>query len=357
MLTRYGVISRCTWGYGMRTLGFGFVSDLTAGVRGLLTSKSRGVAAALLGVAAVVPMLHGQTAVQAPYLLPYTLSTYAGANPQYTTFGVACTGGYVQNASGDGCIATKTSINGEPHDVRVDGRGNVFYIDNTSTASGVIHKIIPYDTLSTIYIGNATSCYTSSGVSTTYQTKYGDTCQATDGLANNSGIKTTPTLKPRGLSINGNGDLAIADYGDYVVHDVMAATGIMKLLAGTGASPGGNTDGPVKTSTVIQPRGVGFDPTGNIAYLADTGNNTLRSITALSGIPTTTTLTAANPAANVVKRVDNNVSMGSALLSGPEDAQTDSFGNIYIADFGNSVIRAVYKGGNLPWFPHPVSRR
>jgi sugar lactone lactonase YvrE len=327
--------------------------DVTAGVRGLA------LALLVVGEASM-----GAQTAQAPYLLPYTLSTYVGANGQYTNLGSACPsgGGFIQNASGDGCTALLTSINGEPHDVRVDARGNVFYIDNTGTTSGVIHKVSPFGFLSTLYVGSEGapspngSCYTGSSY-TPPTSKYGDGCQATDGIASNSGIKTTGVLKAiRGLSTSPNGDLGIAGYNDYLDHDVLFTTGVMKMIAGKGAT--GTADGAVGTSAENQSRGIGFDPLGNTAYVADTGNNTLRQIVTLAGTPTTTTLTAANAS---TKRVDTayptlinipgGTSANTAILNAPEDAQTDSFGNIYIADQGNNVVRAIYKGGSLPWFP------
>src|SRR5882757_6207310 len=113
-----------------------------------------------LGMVLFVPLaiavspLHGQTA---PYVLPYTMSTYAGPHAAYTV-GQACGDGIgvALDTAGDNCHALSVSIGIDPHDVRVDGKGNVFWEDNTS-AAGVVHKIDPFNLVQTIYFGNLIS--------------------------------------------------------------------------------------------------------------------------------------------------------------------------------------------------------
>jgi sugar lactone lactonase YvrE len=319
-------------GYCMRVFGRKHLCTISA---------LQGVLLALLS-AAVPNAVHGQTA---PYVLPYTMSTYAGGNAQYTV-GATCAGGtgVALDTAGDGCLALQGSINGEPHDVRVDPRGYVYFIDNTGTTSGVVHRINPFTQLLTIYVGNLVG----NKVCTPNQTKYGDGCPANDGVANdNPATLTTIALKAvRGLGISTNGNLLIAGYNDYYDHVVLASNGYMSLLAGTGVS--GSTNGPVGTSSVDQSRGIGSDPTSSIVYVADTANNLLRQI--YSG--TTSTLTATNT--GNVKNVVSGTSASSEQLYGPEDAQTDSYGNIYISDQSDGVVMAIYKAGTLPGISKPT---
>jgi len=112
----------------------------------------------VLLVAAACSSVYGQTA---PYVLPFTMSTYAGANAQYTA-GATCAGGtgIALDSAGDGCTALQAAIDGDPHDVRVDARGFVYFIDDNSTTSGVIHRINPFTQLMTIYVGNLVSIST-----------------------------------------------------------------------------------------------------------------------------------------------------------------------------------------------------
>jgi sugar lactone lactonase YvrE len=285
----------------------------------------------------------GQTA---PYVLPYTMSTYVGGNAQYSGAGATCGSLVALDTAGDGCLALFASINGEPHDVRVDARGNVYFLDNSGTSSSVIHRINPFTQLMTIYVGNLVG----NKACTPNTTKYGDGCPATDGVANsNTATPTTLILKAaRGIGVANNGNLYIASYNDYYDHVILASTGYMQLLAGSGAT--GYTDGAAATSKVSQTRGIGPDPTGTITYIADdTSNNILRQV--YNG--NVSSLTALNTAA--VKSVVSNTAATSEILDGPEDAQTDSNGNIYIADASNGVIMAIYKGsGSLPGISNPV---
>jgi sugar lactone lactonase YvrE len=281
--------------------------------------------------AAALPSAQAQTA---PYVLPYTMSTYAGAHAAYTT-GTPCGAFIALDGAGDGCIASTVSVGTDPHDVRVDGKGNVFYLDNTSSA-GVIHKINPFTGLTTIYVGsqiNTKACGTQT-------TKYGDGCTATDGVANDSStLYTAPLKATRGIGIAPNGDLVDAGYNDDYIHKVSATTGLMSAVSGTGTAGYSNA-----TPTLVNSaRGAGFDAAGNI-YVADTGNNMVRVI-APNG--TMTNVTAQNP--NLTKTVVNNTPASTALLSAPEDVQVAPNGNIYIADAGNAVIRAIYMGGQ-PFF-------
>jgi sugar lactone lactonase YvrE len=281
--------------------------------------------------AAALPSAQAQTA---PYVLPYTMSTYAGAHAAYTS-GTPCGAFIALDGAGDGCIAPTVSVGTDPHDVRVDGKGNVFYLDNTSS-SGVIHKINPFTGLTTIYVGsqiNTKACGTQT-------TKYGDGCTATDGVANDSStLYTAPLKATRGIGIAPNGDLVDAGYNDDYIHVVSATSGLMSKIAGTGSAGYSNA----VPTLVNSPRGAGFDAAGN-TYVADTGNNMVRVIST-AGVMSN--VTAVNT--NATKSVTSNVPVNTALLSAPEDVQVAPNGNVYIADAGNNVIRAIYMGGQ-PFF-------
>jgi sugar lactone lactonase YvrE len=305
----------------MRLYGQKIISSLSAFPLAILSLVS----------ATALPSAQAQTA---PYVLPYTMSTYAGAHAAYTT-GAPCGAFIALDGAGDGCIAPTVSVGTDPHDVRVDGKGNVFYLDNTSSA-GVIHKINPFTGLTTIYVGsqvNTKACGTQT-------TKYGDGCTATDGVANDSStLYTAPLKATRGLGIAPNGDLVDAGYNDDYIHVVSATSGLMSKISGTGSAGYSNA----APTLVNSPRGAGFDAAGNV-YVADTGNNMVRVI-APNG--TMTNVTAQNP--NLTKIVVNNTPASGALLSAPEDVQVAPNGNIYIADAGNNVLRAIYMGGQ-PFF-------
>jgi sugar lactone lactonase YvrE len=284
----------------------------------------------------------------APYVLPYAMSTFAGPSAGLS-IGQACGAFISLDAVGDGCQAPYVSIGADPHDIRVDGQGNVYWFDNGSKE--VIHKIAASNGLETVYAGSAVQtkvCSTGNG------DKLGDGCIANDGAAN-SGKTTfyTGSLpKSRGLGIAANGDLFFADYNGDEDHEISASTGLMTRIAGTGTA--GDTDGPAGSSQVNGTRGIGVNSSTGAVYIADTGNNLLREV--LNGV--VSTITAASGAAGsgsggCVHSIANGPA-SAAQLCAPEDAQVDSNGNIYIADEGNDVVRAIYVGGTLPGIANPV---
>jgi DNA-binding beta-propeller fold protein YncE len=127
---------------------------------------------AVLGV--MMPPVEAQTA---PYVLPYTMSTYAGSHAIYTV-GAACGTNTALDIAGAGCIASLFSVGADPHDVRVDPLGNVYFISNISQA--VLYKINAKTGIVTVAAGS----YTKHLPCTSSRDAYGDGCPATDGAAN-----------------------------------------------------------------------------------------------------------------------------------------------------------------------------
>jgi len=316
-----------------------------------------GIAASALALSAS-PAL-GQTA---PYILPYTMSTFAGPHTQYTA-GAACGSFIALDGAGDGCLAAVASIGVDPHDIRVDGQGNIYWIDdNASTA--LIHKISAVTGRMTVFVG---STINTKGPCPTNTTAQGDGCQANDGNGNTTNsLFTDKTPKSRGLAVGPNGDVFFADYNGNYDHKISAATGIMSVVSGTGAANTANPPigGPVGTAQVNASRGIGVDAFGNV-YIADTGDGMLRVVASgfgtIPGVPspvagTTYNLTQYNPAATNTKSITTAVPASSAILNAPEDVQVDTNGNIYIADAGNNVVRAIYSGrGSLPGIASPIA--
>ena len=314
-----------------------------------------------LSLALGVTALSSARAQTAPYLLPYTVSTYAGPHAAYSAVGAACGPFFALDTAGDGCLASQVSVGVDPHDIRADYKGNLFYLDNTSS-SGVVHKISPFNQQETIYAGTLAS--TASKACTSKLTTYGDGCISTDGAANsnlatgstNSNGFTAAFKTNRGLGVGFNGDVYIAGYNDDYDHRIAVSALISGVIqydytqlvmgspsgtTGTSGTPSTSGPIPVSTSSVNASRGISADLTGNV-FVADTGNNILREES--GGI--VTNVTALNPGKTLV--IQNNVPASSTQIAAPEDAQADIFGNIFIADDGNNDVRLIYNGGCPP---------
>ncbi len=364
-----------------------------------------------LGVIALSSLFAAQRAhAQAPYLLPYTIQVLAGGGTSVTVAAgasSACLGtgvtGSQYDSFGDGCPVTSTSVvagnSSDLHDVVVDQQGNVYFLDNGSS-NGVVRRIDARSGVITVYAGSYDS--TQPAVCTgTFPAgpydKYGDDCPANDGKANAGAGYTAQLGKARGLGINKNGDVFIADYTNSVAHKISAATGVMSMVAGSLASAtkltanggvkGFSGDGGIAFNSAASPtpqgaamnadRGITADAAGDI-YIADSGNNVIRVIYN-GGATTASLITLTNPgktptvgdiytivgsdanapsAATAAPAPTTTVpaalpymadgdggNPNAALLNVPEDVELDSLGNLFIADMSIARIRVVYMGG------------
>jgi sugar lactone lactonase YvrE len=323
------------------------------------------------------PALQAQTA---PYVLPYTVTTFAGPHALYSAVGQPCTNTntypannsslpasiqsslYALDTTGDGCLISQIVISGDPHDIRVDGHGNIFFINNPSTSSGVVHRINPFTRQLTIEAGNLVGlkpCSTGTGDA------YGDGCTANDGAANSNpnvpsstthNAYTTIFKEIRGLGMGPNGDVLIPGYNDYYVHRIAASSlyngsiqyNFMQTVMGNGAgssTQGVPSEGPVN-SNVGQTRGATEDVFGNV-YVADTTNYLIRQES--GGVVSALTLPGTTGSAYVSGGLASSTKIGQ-----PDDIELDSYGNIYFVDDTNKLLVAIYKAGTLPGISSPV---
>ncbi|HXN47522.1 MAG TPA: hypothetical protein VN893_12825 [Bryobacteraceae bacterium] len=203
--------------------------------------------------------------------------------------------------TGDGGLATAAQL-GHPRYVAVDGSGNLFLSDSDNS---VIRMVTAATGLITTVAGNGTPGYTGDGTPA-----------------------TTANLSPFGLAVDGSGNIYVADAIDSVVRKV--AAGVITTVAGTG-TPGVSGDGGLATSAQLStPYGVVVDAAGNL-YIADSGNFRVRKVTAATGLITTV-------AGGGTDSVNSGAATNAQLLAVPSIA-LDGARNIYIAD-GN-VIRKV----------------
>ena len=362
----------------------------------LIELAATGVLVALAGPG--MPRLMAQAA---PLVLPYTMTSIGGGATVCVKSGsvqvVSCSA-TVHDNIGNGCLANQASYGatscittgGDTRGIGVDSQGNVIIADSTAN---MVRKINQKTGLVTVVAGSlstASAC-TVPGLGTPVD-KYGDGCIASDGIANLTGGYTGNFNKPRGVSVAPNGDIYIAGYGDYMIHKISAATGVMSIVAGyvscTGSkytscagTEGYTGDGgpatnyevvngaaalsPTGGAELYQPRGVFADSYGNI-YIADTGDNAIRVVyeggatlasLIATEVPGTTAQVgyiytiAGNPArtagggSGLPNAVGTGVLASTASFNTPEDVNVDANGNIFIADESNHIVRVIYAGG------------
>jgi len=168
--------------------------------------------------------------------------------------------------------------------------------------------------------------------------------------ANTGGVSISTLSNPVGVATDPSGNLYIADTGNNVVREVAASTGIITTVAGNG-SYGYTGDGSLATTASFAgPAGIAVDAAGDL-YIADFGNNVIREVNALTGIIDTIAGGGSNPGNDGLG--DGGPAIG-ASLDAPAGLALDSAGNLYIADrtgvreVSGGVISTVANTGGFP---------
>ena len=141
---------------------------------------------------------------------------------------------------------------------------------------------------------------------------------------------------PGGLAFDPAGNLVVADTGNHTIRRI-ALDGTVTTLAGSAGQPG-TADGTGAQARFNAPFGLAVDGTGAM-YIADSQNHTIRfmaadgTVSTYAGTPGTPGLTDG---------------LGSAArFNQPNGIALGPNGTLYVADYGNSCIRAVAPGGNV----------
>jgi len=163
------------------------------------------------------------------------------------------------------------------------------------------------------------------------------------GFAGDGGPATSAQLSsPYGVSIDAGNNVYIADTNNQVIRKV--SQGTISTVAGTPDRAGFLGDGdPATAAELAYPNALTLDGAGNL-YIADTNNCVIREVSAATGliatvvgIPRTCGYTGDGLA------IENRLNYPQGLL-------TDGNGNLFIADTNNQIVRWVDPAGNLTTF-------
>ncbi len=217
--------------------------------------------------------------------------------PGYTPTVLA---GATESRSRDGSLQSARFTG--PRAVAVDGAGTVYVAD---TQSSTVRRITPSGSVSTLAGSPGEHGFA-------------------DGTRGGARFAF-----PRGLAVDVNGNVYVADALNHSIRRI-SPSGVVRTLAGTG-SPGSD-DGRASAATFRFPSGVAVDGNG-VVYVADTGNHTIRvistsgSVSTLAGVP------------GEMGFADGN--LRTARFHAPEGIAVDTGGGVYVADTGNATVRVI----------------
>jgi sugar lactone lactonase YvrE len=152
---------------------------------------------------------------------------------------------------------------------------------------------------------------------------------STDGAA-----ATAHFFKPSGIAVDASGTLYVSDTGNDTIRTI-SADGVVATLAGSPEQVG-SADGTGSSARFNSPLGIAVDSGGNI-YVADSGNQTVRKVTPSGTVSTL----AGSPGQS--GSADGTGS--AARFKNPSGIAVDSAGNVYVADTGNDTVRRISPSG------------
>jgi sugar lactone lactonase YvrE len=141
-------------------------------------------------------------------------------------------------------------------------------------------------------------------------------------------------LDPNAAIVEKTGDILIADSGNQRIRRVVAATGTIMTIAGTG-TPGFDADGvPAHQAKLSNPVAIALGPSGDL-FIADSTNHRIRRVDLNSGVISTAVGTGTPGFAG------DGGAATQAQLATPTGVAIDTDGNLYIADHDNQRVRRV----------------
>ena len=311
--------------------------------------------------------------------------------------------------TGDGGPATQASIN-FPYGIALDSKGDLFIADsgnqviravtpdgNIQTVAGIPKRSgcngdgfpsatafnypsgLAVDAAGSLYVADAqnhvvreiTQPFTSNAKVTTIA----GTC--VPGYSGDGGQARNAQLSlPRGVAIDAQGNVLIADSGNSRIR-IVNAQGSIATMAGSDHASGDG--GPATAAHLFAPSGMAIDSAGNV-YISDTNNNRIRrvandgtisifasSLNAPNGLAfdSAGALYVAETNAHAIRKIANGAvttvagtpgqygnkgdegAAADAQLETPNAVAFDRAGNMYIADSGNNRVRVVTRDGRI----------
>jgi sugar lactone lactonase YvrE len=295
---------------------------------GQLRAERRGALVRVLVWLLAAGWLAGAAGAQAPMVLPSAIVFDAQGNlyfaetgnhvvRRFSTAGVTTTvaGTGVQGFAGDGAAATAAELD-SPGGLALNAAGDLFIADThnhrvreVAAATGIISTVA------------------GTGVA---------------GFSGDGGAETAARLdRPTALAVDAAGNVYVADTDNHRVRRIAGGTGVITTVAGDGVERFAGDGGLAIAASIDSPNGLAVDAAGNL-YIADTHNGRVREVIAASGVIST----VAGSGAEQAFGGDGGVGT-AATLALPRGLTIDAAGNIYVADSGNNRVRRISAAGTI----------
>lgn len=228
----------------------------------------------------------------------------------YNSLGIGHTlaGNKIAGFGGDGGPGFAAQLF-NPESVALDPSGNLYIAD---TGNHRIRKVTPQGLITT-FAGNGL-------------------IGAPDGVpATESSLNA-----PRGVAVDSNGSVYIADTGNNRIRKV-PPDGVITTIAGTGVEGFRGDGGPAINANLNAPYGIAVDAVGNV-YFSDFGNHRVRKINVSTGIITSVI-------GGGFGFSGDGGPATSAKLNSPRGVAIDAASNLFVADSENRRVRKVSASG------------
>lgn len=165
------------------------------------------------------------------------------------------------------------------------------------------------------------------------------TLAGSGSAGSNNGIGTAASFQfstPAHVAVDGSGNIYIADPGNHVIRRLVASTGEVTTYAGAINSSGFINNNDRTLARFNQPRGISIDGAGNL-YVADSGNNAIRMITSAGVVST-----LAGGTAGFANGTGTDAQFSSPFGVAADRAGGGGAAvNVYVADSQNHTIRQI----------------